>query len=168
MKKFEGNDALIIEIGGFRFAKEDYKLWIFNLHEWRYKEGDPWKKADPGMYHHLHDYHEIKIGSKIYSVDKNGFEEIPQISTEYMIHAIAQKLDLLEYTGAKIYALREHDRVELGCEMLKNVLRDCNMLKTVHNTNSRALYHFQWNNIIPNDLLKYEKEIKSVYERICK
>lgn len=169
MKKFEGSEVLMIELGGIRFVKENYMLWILCNHEWRYKAGDPWRRAEAGQYHHLGDYREIKIGSKTYSVDLNGFEEVPQISTEYMIRAIAQKLDLLEYTNAKIYALLEHERVELGCERLKNILRDCNMLKTVHATNSRTLYHFQWNNIdIPDELLKYEKEIKSVYERVCK
>jgi len=77
-------------------------------------------------------------------------------------------LDLLEWTNAKLYALLDHTRIELGCGELRAILFENDLLKNIHEVNECTLYRFQWSNIVPDALLKYEKEIKSIYERICK
>lgn len=168
-KKFEGNDCLFVTISKLDFVKRDHEFWILDKHQWRRGDGHEWNEGLPGCYHNLNNPREIKgTDGSIYRIDMEGFEEFPYVNIKEMITKIAQKLDLLEYAKGRVYALREKDSVNLGCMALKETLQRTKMITVIHSTPGRDLYRFTWTGEVPVDLLSYEKEIKEIYERMCK
>jgi len=94
MKKFEGTAAMMVNIGTQRFVLEGYKLWSLEDGEWRFLGEKDWRDRHHGSYLSIAGNPiEIKDAASglVYLVSIHSFEEVHEVSTEYMLHAIAQK-----------------------------------------------------------------------------
>ena len=170
MNKFEGTAAMMVKIGSQSFVLEGSKLWALNDGKWRRPGEEDWKNAQHGCYFDLNEApYEItnKSVSTVYRVSINGFKEVPEVTGEYMLHAIAQKLDLLEYSNGRVAALQEKERVDLGCQELMFILEASKMVTAIHRTSERTLYRFVGQGEgAPKELLKYPSEIKKAYDKL--
>jgi len=169
MNKFEGTAATMVKIGSQRFVMEGDKLWSFEDGEWRYQGENGWRGRHRGSYLSITGTPiEIKDASAglIYRVSIHGFEEVHEVSIEYMLHAIAQKLDLLEYSGSRVYALQEKEKVELGCQDLAVILEASKMVTILHCTSERTLYRFVGIGSALKELLQYKAEIRKAYDKL--
>lgn len=126
--------------------------------------------ASAGGYHDLGEGMtiDIKYRDAFFRVYKDGFEEVPAITRETMIREIAKKLDLLEYTGGSLYALQANEKIKLGCTTVVGILSDLGAITIVHNVKERTLYRFIWTEAVARSFKDCEKEIKEIYERMCK
>ena len=169
MKKFEGTAAMMVKIGSGRFSLEGKKLWAFNDGKWKFPRETNWTRFYHESFFDLCDTPiEIKDESLglVYRVSINGFEEVPEVSAEYMLHAIAQQLDLLEYSNGRVWAMQAKERVDLGCQELMFILEASKMVTGIHRTSERTLYRFSGMGTAPKEILKYPAEIKRAYDKL--
>jgi len=161
---------MMVNIGTQRFVLEGYKLWSLEDGEWRFLGEKDWRDRHHGSYLSIAGNPiEIKDAASglVYLVSIHSFEEVHEVSTEYMLHAIAQKLDLLEYSGSRVYALQEKEKVELGCQELAVILEASKLVTILHRTSERTLYRFVGQGEgAPKELLKYPTEIKKAYNKL--
>ena len=170
MNKFEGTAATMVKIGTQSFVLEgNKKLWALNDGKWKFPRETNWTPFSHGSFFDLCDTPiEIKDSTLglVYRVSINGFKEVPEVTDEYMLHAIAKKLDLLEYSGSRVYALQEKEKVELGCRELAVILEASKLVTILHRTSERTLYRFAGMGSAPLALLQYKAEIKKAYNKL--
>lgn len=154
-------------INGKLFFIDNGIMWPTWGCEWRKVGTKKWYPLAPGGFLHIQGLAaELKVGRVQYFIDEFGWEEVAGVSIEEMLKAIVDKIELLEYRDARMYAMLKDSTLELGCRELRSILISEDMVTEVHHGAFREIYRINKDKVKLGSLAMYPDEIKKVFSAL--